>query len=629
MAAASQVLTFVPQAKTGILRAPQRTMERSGIAPDDLRHPPHAAQFTVRDNPVSAIIVGRKGTVGILAMESSDKADYVFSPAFWLNGQALGFPVRFDLVLKHLRQDMRDDWYFDCLQYDDLFKDPAEAKQIIISLLQEWNGVYSGTRSVVRNIPKNGYGERYGLETDFFDRFVYQAICSFLIPFYDPLLGHRVLSYRYDPAPLDAKYLFKNKIDRWFTFEGVTLTFRRSGRHLLVTDLSNFFENVSRVQITNALQEAVPKLAATGPEKLQIRNAIATLDRLLTQWTFNQDHGLPQNRDASSFFSNILLSSVDREMTRKDYDYYRYVDDIRIIADSEVHARRALQDLIRQLRTVGLNINAKKTEILPPDVSNTKIAEFFPSQNSSTIAINQMWQSRSRRIVTKSVTYIFEMLSQCIAAGDSQTRTFRFAVNRVAKIVESGLFDVGDALSINLLDTLSRSLSEHAVTTDQYCRLIATLDREGRCFPALEVFLLAEEEAIHDWQNYNIWMLLAVRRYRTDQLVGLAERKLREDVKSGEAAAILIWLRCVDEKSIIARCIREFESLPYQNARYLLIASSVLDQDALRPLYGRVPICLKGTSLRAQRHSNADGLPFAVRESTDLLNLVDEISGYD
>lgn len=562
-------------------------------------------------------------------MESSDKADYVLSPAFWMNGQALGFPVQFDLVLKHLRQDMRDDWYFDCLQYDDLFKDPAEAKQIIISLLQEWNGVYSGTRSVVRNIPKNGYGERYGLETDFFDRFVYQAICSFLIPFYDPLLGHRVLSYRYDPAPLDARYLFKNKIDRWFTFEGVTLTFRRSGRHLLVTDLSNFFENVSRVQIINALQEAVPKLAATGPEKLQIRNAIATLDRLLTQWTFNQDHGLPQNRDASSFLSNILLSSVDREMTRKGYDYYRYVDDIRIIADSEIHARRALQDLIRQLRTVGLNINAKKTEILPPDVSSTKIAEFFPSQNSSTIAINQMWQSRSRRIVTKSVTYIFEMLSQCIAAGDSQTRTFRFAVNRVAKIVESGLFDVGDALSINLLDTLSRSLSEHAVTTDQYCRLIATLDREGRCFPALEVFLLAEEEAIHDWQNYNIWMLLAVRRYRTDQLVGLADRKLREDVKSGEAAAILIWLRCVDEKSIIARCIREFESLPYQNARYLLIASSVLDQEALRLLYGRVPIYLKGTSLRAQRHCNADGLPFAVRESTDLLNLVDEISGYD
>lgn len=524
---------------------------------------------------------------------------------------------------------MRDDWYFDCLQYDDLFKHPAEARKIIISLLQEWNGVYEGTRSVVRNIPKNGYGERYGLETDFFDRFVYQAICSFLIPFYDPLLGHRVLSYRYESAPIDSKYLFKNKIDRWFTFEGVTLTFRRSERHLLVTDLSNFFENVSRVQIIEALEKAVPDLSASGPEKLQIRNAIATLDRLLTQWTFSGNHGLPQNRDASSFLSNILLSSVDREMARKGYDYYRYVDDIRIIADSELHARRALQDLIRQLRTVGLNINAKKTEILAPDVPIEKVAEYFPSQDSSTIAINQMWQSRSRRIVTRSVTYIFEILSRCIAAGDSQTRTFRFAVNRVAKIVESGLFDVGDALSIELLDTLSRSLSQHAVTTDQYCRLIATLDRNGRCMPALEAFLLAEEGAIHDWQNYNIWMLLAVRKYRSDDLLALADRKLLEDVKSGEAAAILIWLYCVGEKALVERCVGEFVSLPYQNARYFLIASSLLDKEALRPLHGHVPIYLKGTKDRAERHYNEDGLPFAIRERTDLLNLVDEVSGYD
>jgi hypothetical protein len=561
--------------------------------------------------------------------EVGGETDYVLDPAFWLNGQALGFPVQFDLVLKHLRQDMRDDWYFDCLQYDDLFKDPAEAKRIIISLLQEWNGVYKGTRSVVRNIPKKGYGERYGLETDFFDRFVYQAICSFLIPFFDPLLGHRVLSYRYEPAPLDAKYLFKNKIDRWFTFEGVTLTFRRSGRHLLVTDLSNFFENVSRVQIIDALEKGVPDVVATGPEKLQIRNAIATLDRLLSQWTFSRDHGLPQNRDASAFLSNILLSGVDRAMARKGYDYYRYVDDIRVIADSELHARRALQDLIRELRKVGLNINANKTEILAPDVTGTKLAEFFPSQDSSTIAINQMWQSRSRRIVTRSVTYIFEILSRCITEGNSQTRTFRFAVNRVAKIVESGLFDVGDTLSVDLLDTLSRSLSEHAVTTDQYCRLIATLDRDGRCLPALESFLLAEDGAIHDWQNYNIWMLLAVRKHRSDELVALADRKLREDMKSGEAAAILIWLRCVDEKALLEKCVEQFETLPYQNARYFLIASSVLDEDALRPLYGHVPICLKGTRVRAERHRNADGLPFAVRESTDLLNLVDEVSGYD
>ncbi|MCJ2088013.1 RNA-directed DNA polymerase [Methylobacterium sp. E-005] len=555
--------------------------------------------------------------------------DYALTAAFWEKGQALGFPIQFHLVLKHLRQDMRDDWYFDCLQYDDLFKNPDETKRIILSLLQEWNGAYRGTRSVVRNIPKKGYGERYGLETDFFDRFIYQAICSFLIPYYDRLLSHRVLSYRYDSAPSSSKYLFKNKIDRWFTFEGVTLTFVRSKQYLLVTDLSNFFENISRSQVIEALENSIPDIVATGSEKLHIRNAIGTLDRLLEQWMFSGDHGLPQNRDASAFFSNILLSSVDQEMAKKGYDYYRYVDDIRVLADTELQARRALQDLIRELRRIGLNINASKTEILPPTVSKMTLATYFPSQDGSTVAINQMWQSRSRRIVTRSVAYIFEILTDCIAARETQTRQFRFAVNRVAQIVESGLFDVGDALSTTLLDTLSRSLSEHAVSTDQYCRLIATLDRDGRCLPALEAFLLAEEGAIHDWQNYNIWMLLGARRYRSDRLVELAGRKITEDIRSGEAAAVLIWLRCIGETAIIRKCIEKFDVLPYQNARYFLIASSVLHKDELKPLHGHVPICLKGTGSRAERHANEEGLPFAKREKPDLLNLVDEVSEYD
>lgn len=559
-------------------------------------------------------------------------ADEEFSLAdpFWENGQALGFPIRFNRVLQHLRQDMRDDWYSDCLNYEDICSEPNEAKRVIISLLQEWNGTYRGTPRVVRNIPKNGYGERYGLETGFFDRFIYQAICSFLIPYYDKLLSHRVLSYRYDPEPQKPKYLFKRKISRWLTFEGVTLTFIRSKKYLLVTDISNFFENISRAQIITKLEDAIPNIQATGPEKLQIRNAISTLDKLLGTWTFSGTHGLPQNRDASSFLSNILLSSVDRKMVKNGYDYYRYVDDIRVIADSEIHARRALQDLIRELRIVGLNINASKTEILAFDAPKDKIAEYFQSQDSTMNAIDYMWQSHSRRLVTRSVPYIFNILTDCIASGQTQSRQFRFAVNRVVQIVESGLFDVSDTLATTLLDALLGHLSDQAVSTDQYCRLILVLDRDGRCLPALEAFLLAEEGAIHDWQNYHIWMILAQRQYRSDALVALADRKLLEDMTSGEAAAILIWLRCTAETTLIKRSIESFStSLPYQNARYLLVSASLLPESDLKRLHGLVPLGLRGTVTRGTRYSNDAGLPFAVRERPDLLNFVDEISEYD
>lgn len=113
-------------------------------------------------------------------------------------------------------------------------------------------------------------------------------------------------------------------------------------------------------------------------------------------------------------------------------------------------------------------------------------------------------------------------------------------------------------------------------------------------------------------------------------MVELAGRKLDEDLKSGEAAAFLIWLRCVEETALIERSLESFATLlPYQNARYLLICASVLPSTKLQPLHGLVPTVLKGTSARAARHNNEDGLPFAVRERPDLLNLVDEVSEYD
>lgn len=50
--------------------------------------------------------------------------------------------------------------------------------------------------------------------------------------------------------------------------------------------------------------------------------------------------------------------------------------------------------------------------------------------------------------------------------------------------------------------------------------------------------------------------------------VAMADRKLKEDMSSGEAAAILIWLRCIGEAALINRSVQSFSSsLPYQNAR--------------------------------------------------------------
>ena len=341
----------------------------------------------------------------------------------------LAFPVDVDAVLLHLNQDMRDDWFVDPIQHRDLFTNKDELRLVLHELLLEGNGQYKGALRSIYDIPKKGLGIRYSLETDFYDRFIYQAICSFLIPYYDPLLSHRVLGHRYNMKRTSEKYLFKPRIELWQTFEGVTKTALSNNQALLATDLINYFENITVDLIQTSFESMVSRIVASGPEKVLIRNAIHTLCELMTRWGYSSKHGLPQNRDASSFIANVVINTVDQKMVQLGYDYYRYVDDIRIVCDSPAKARKALVDLIKQMRSVGMNINSAKSMILTSETSPTDINAFFPTSDDRTQTIDNMWKSRSRRVIARSAKYIYQLLRESIDAKQTQSRQFRFAVN--------------------------------------------------------------------------------------------------------------------------------------------------------------------------------------------------------
>lgn len=281
------------------------------------------------------------------------------------NEQLLTFPINVKATLAHMKQDMRDDWFSDTLKYEDLFSVPKDLIDTIRTNLELGHGQYvAGTKNIY-DVPKASHGLRYSLEIDFYDRFLYQAICSYLIPYYDPLLSTRVLSHRYNKHRSKEKYLFKNRIELWQTFEGITHLCIKDGGALLVTDLINYFEHISIASVENSFLSLISKVKASGAEKNKIRSAIFTLIALLKKWCFNDIHGLPQNRDASSFLANVVLVAVDQKMVELGYDYYRYVDDIRIVCGDSLKARKALSDLISELRKLGLNINSKKLVSLP------------------------------------------------------------------------------------------------------------------------------------------------------------------------------------------------------------------------------------------------------------------------
>ncbi len=256
-------------------------------------------------------------------------------------GNLLSFPINIAKTIKHLRKDMVDDWFYDTVGYEDLLSNPSSLFKILQKNLETNHGLYQSGSKTIYDVPKNPLGLRYTLEIDFYDRFIYQAICTFLVPFFDPLLSPSVLSHRYDKHG-DKGLLFRNPIDMWDTFQNISHSAIVDGQCLLITDLLNYFEHISIASVENAFIGMMSKIEASGGEKNTIRSAITTLKALLEKWCFNEHHGLPQNRDASSFIANVVLDSVDKRMKAAGYDYWRYVDDIRITCANDAEAKRAL-----------------------------------------------------------------------------------------------------------------------------------------------------------------------------------------------------------------------------------------------------------------------------------------------
>lgn len=539
----------------------------------------------------------------------------------------LGFAADTREVLRNLNSDFYDEWFYDCLSYQDYLKSNSEVIAFIEAEVMQGVGRYPAAPRIIRNIPKKGLPVRYSLETDFLDRFVYQAITTFLIKFFDPHLSHRVLSHRF--ARHSKRYLFQNRIERWLTYEGVSFTFRRDSKYLLVTDLANYYENIRSSDIIESLEGLLPSISA-GPNELQeIRNAIELLRSCLERWTFNGEFGLPQNRDASAFFANVLLASVDRKMEQLGYDYYRYVDDIRIICDSVDEAKKSLHELISGLREIGLNVNSAKTAILGPDTSNDEIAKHFAARDPRVVAIEQMWKSRSRAIILKSIKYLIELIEECIEQEETQSRQFRFAANRLAQLSEIGVLNASQ-LKSDLAGALLESMLDQPASTDQFCKILDLIGLASVVIAQIEDFLSDRDRSIHDWQNYHLWMLLAKNSVKTPKLRSSALACIAAGDESAESAAILIWADQVGYKSVINAAIKNFPDNPsFQFQRYFAIATRRLPNLKVNHLYSRISSRIRGTRERVTAFEDGQGrLRFPKRE-VSIRNLFDEVSEYD
>ncbi|MFH7519208.1 hypothetical protein RA271_29260, partial [Pseudomonas syringae pv. tagetis] len=73
-------------------------------------------------------------------------------------------------------------------------------------------------------------------------------------------------------------------------------------------------------------------------------------------------------------------------------------------------------------------------------------------------------------------------------------------------------------------------LEEQAASSDQYCRLLGVLALDEQDLDQIAQLLSDYEKSIHSWQNFLLCLLLAKKRYKTDNIISLALDRIELDV---------------------------------------------------------------------------------------------------
>lgn len=309
------------------------------------------------------------------------------------------------IAWKYARIDLRDDFVFDVIGYEDILHNIDLVIRSLHSQIQE--DQYYPAPLLRVDVPKNEHSCRPGTTVMPVDLIGLYALAQQLVPMLDPLLSDSARAYRLNPKssksgqPLLASKNEQGGQDKvetqvaiaeaaatteedseqdtgaefpydwfanWLPFHQQSMAAAEKHEYAAVTDITAFFENIP----LNLLRESLKEKLNT-----QQRTLIDRMFRLLEFWDWNPSGnlpraiGLPQGNDVSSFLANVYLADLDNAMldivggdTSK---YYRYVDDTKVYTDDRDEARRALVTLEQVLRTLGLNTQSAKTKILAAD----------------------------------------------------------------------------------------------------------------------------------------------------------------------------------------------------------------------------------------------------------------------
>lgn len=286
------------------------------------------------------------------------------------------------------------------------------------------------------------------------------------------------------------------KENHWIEFDNNSREFyyNKGYKWAVVTDITGYYENIS----LNELRKRIIDFTGNdGNLKL-----IKFLFKMLINWSCEriENYGIPQGPSASGFLGDIFLDSVDRVMEKYD-GYFRYMDDIRIFCKEEIQAKSALKDIVLALRTLKLNINAKKTDIL---YDKQIESELFDPKKVSLDSIQSAMETKEEEIVKLiAIPGLLQLVNEAFYNDKFEKRHIVFSLYRLGILYNSG-FNFDYSIIIKNIKDNFISKPHH---TGIFCDFLSNFKNDNN-IPKFLISFIKSKNNIYEWQEIKILQTL-------------------------------------------------------------------------------------------------------------------------
>lgn len=198
-------------------------------------------------------------------------------------------------------------------------------------------------------IPKASGGVRQlGIPT-VVDRMIQQAV-------------HQVLSRIWEPEFSEYSYGFRPRRNAAQALAQATKYINAGYQDIIDLDLKSFFDKVDHDKLMGLLRRKI-----TDKVLLRLIRKYLQAGIVCDGHYSKRKMGTPQGGPLSPLLSNILLTDLDNELSKRGIRFVRYADDCSMFLKSKRAAYRVLSNITRFLDTkLKLEVNKEKTSVCRP-----------------------------------------------------------------------------------------------------------------------------------------------------------------------------------------------------------------------------------------------------------------------